>query len=118
MDSLQNRACFCFPPDFGRLIAKKNKPPPWLNMAVGYGGDGMFGGFENKWTDKDGNTITRFDIPRKRQFYLAPDIDFTKIKTNKKWLRTVFFCLNAFKCPSPALMMDSKGKFKAYVLYF
>jgi hypothetical protein len=92
--------------------------PPWLNIAVGYGGDGMFGGFENKWTDKDGNTITRFDIPRKRQFYFAPDIDFTKIKTNRKWLRTVFFCLNTFKCPAPALMIDSKGKMKAYAIYF
>ena len=92
--------------------------PGWLNAAVGYGADGMFGGFENKWTDKDGNTITRFDIPRKRQFYLAPDIDFTKIKTNKKWLRTAFFCLDAFKCPAPALMLDSKGRWKAYAVYF
>jgi hypothetical protein len=93
--------------------------PGWLNVSVGYGADGMFGGFENKWTDGDpGFPINRTDIPRKRQFYLAPDIDFTKIKTNKKWLRTILFCLNAFKCPAPALMIDSKGKFKAYALYF
>ena len=93
--------------------------PGWLNVSVGYGADGMFGGFENKWIDGDpGFPINRTDIPRKRQFYLAPDIDFTKIKTNKKWLRTIFFCLNAFKCPAPSLMVDSKGKFKAYVLYF
>jgi len=97
---------------------KESKLPAWLNVAVGYGADGMFGGYENKWTDAFGNEIIRNDISRKRQFYVAPDIDFTKIKTNKKWLKTVFFCLNAFKCPAPALMMDSKGKFKAYVLYF
>jgi predicted lipoprotein DUF2279 len=97
---------------------KQANLPAWLNVSVGYGGDGMFGGFENKWTDNSGNEITRFDIPRKRQFYLAPDVDFTKIKTNKKWLRTVFFCLNSFKCPAPALMLDSKGKMKGYILYF
>ncbi len=97
---------------------KQSNLPAWLNVAAGYGADGMFGGYENKWTDASGNEVTRTDIPRKRQFYLSPDIDFTKIKTNKKWLKTVFYCLNAFKCPSPALMMDSKGKFKAYVLYF
>jgi uncharacterized protein YfiM (DUF2279 family) len=96
----------------------KSNWPAWLNVAVGYGADGLYGGFENKWTDKQGNAIDRTDIPRKRQFYLAPDIDFTKIKTNKKWLRTVFTFLNAFKCPAPALMIDSKGKFKAYALYF
>jgi hypothetical protein len=97
---------------------KQSKLPAWLNVAVGYGADGMFGGFENKWTDEQGNEVTRYDIPRKRQFYIAPDIDFTKIKTNKKWLKTVFFCLNSFKCPAPALMIDSKGKLKAYVIYF
>lgn len=94
------------------------KWPAWLNVAAGYGADGMFGGFENKWTDELGNNLTRFDIPRKRQFYLSPDIDFTKIKTNSKFLRTAFFMLNAFKCPSPALMIDSKGKLKAYAIYF
>jgi len=92
--------------------------PAWLNVAVGYGADGMFGGFENNWLDKTGNEITRYDIPRKRQFYLAPDIDFTKIKTKSKFLKTSFALLNAFKCPAPALMINSKGKLKAYALYF
>jgi hypothetical protein len=92
--------------------------PAWLNVAVGYGADGMFGGFENKWQNNLGNDVTRYDIPRKRQFYLAPDIDFTKIKTKSKFLRTAFFMLNAFKCPSPAFMLDSKGKAKVYLFYF
>ena len=96
----------------------KSKIPAWLNVAAGYGADGMFGGFENKWTDESGNEVTRYDIPRIRQFYIAPDIDFTKIKTNKKWLRTALFVLNSFKCPAPVLMLDSKGKFKAYAFYF
>jgi hypothetical protein len=95
-----------------------SKLPAWLNVAAGYGAGGMYGGFENKWLDQLGNEVSRSDIPRTRQFYLAPDIDLTKIKTNKKWVRTVFTFLNAFKCPAPALMIDSKGKLKAYVLYF
>lgn len=93
--------------------------PGWLNVSLGYGADGMFGGFENKWVVGDpGFPIDRTNIPRKRQFYISPDIDFTKIRTNKKWLHTVFFCLNAFKCPAPALMIDSKGKLKGYAMYF
>lgn len=96
------------------------KLPAWLNIAAGYGADGMFGGFSNQWTETPYSSlmIDRSDIKRVRQFYLAPDIDFTKIKTNKKWLRTAFHFLNAFKMPSPALMMDSKGKLKAYAVYF
>ncbi|MGZ8541953.1 MAG: DUF2279 domain-containing protein [Chitinophagaceae bacterium] len=92
--------------------------PPWLNIAAGYGADGMFGGFQNKWNDETGNEITRYDIPRKRQFYLAPDIDLTKIKTKSKFLKTSFTLLNAFKFPAPSLMIDSKGKMKAYLFYF
>lgn len=101
-----------------RSFFPKSKIPAWLNVAVGYGGDGMFGGFENKWTDENGNEITRYDIPRNRQFYLSPDIDFTKIKTNSKFLRTTFFILNAFKFPAPALMIDTQGKVKGYFVYF
>jgi hypothetical protein len=101
-----------------RSFFPKSNWPAWLNIAVGYGADGMFGGFENKWTDNLGNEVARYDIPRRRQFYLAPDIDFTKIKTGSKFLRTAFSFLNAFKCPTPALMLSAKGKLKAYALYF
>jgi hypothetical protein len=96
----------------------KSNLPPWLNLAFGYGADGMFGGFENKWTDPLGSEVDRSNLTRKRQFYLAPDIDFTKIPTNKKWLRTIFSFLNAFKCPAPAIMLDNKGKFRTYLFYF
>lgn len=92
--------------------------PSWLNMAVGYGADGMFGGYENKWTDADGNPVTRSDIKRKRQFYLAPDVDLTKIKTKSKFLKTSFFILNSLKFPAPALQIDTEGNVKLQGLWF
>lgn len=101
-----------------RSFFPKSNWPSWLTLSVGYGADGMFGGFENKWIDAAGTEVTRYDVPRVRQFYFAPDIDFTKIKTRSKFLRTTFNLLNAFKCPAPAIMLDSKGKFKAYAIYF
>ena len=94
----------------------KSKFPAWLNISVGYGADGMFGGFDNTW-EENGTTVDRTDIPRVRQFYLAPDIDFTKIPTKSKFLKGVFFVLNAFKMPAPALMF-SKEKVKVYAVYF
>lgn len=98
---------------------KQSNLPAWLNISAGYGADGMFGGFQNIATDANGNiTFDRRDIPRIRQFYIAPDIDFTKIKTNSKFLKTLFTALNAFKCPAPTLMIDSKGKFRLYAIYF
>ncbi len=87
---------------------KNSKLPPWLNVAVGYGASGMFGGRENIWEDPvTGASVDRSDIPRLRQWYLAPDIDFTRIKTNNKWLRSVFYVLNAFKLPAPTLVLSN-----------
>ena len=92
--------------------------PAWLCVAVGYGADGMFGARSNIALDADGNKIfERSDIRRFRQWYLSPDIDFTKIKTNKKGLRFLFMALTAFKFPAPSLEF-SKGRFKVNALHF
>jgi hypothetical protein len=97
---------------------KQSKLPPWLNIAVGYGATGMFGAEENIWEDPEsGAIIDRSDIKRRGEFYLAPDIDFTRIKTNSKWMRSLFYCLNAFKMPAPTLML-SKGKLTVHGFYF
>lgn len=97
---------------------KNSKWPAWLNVAIGYGSEGMLGGMENKWTDKNGTGFDRSDIPRIRKFYLSPDIDLTKIKTKSKFLRSAFYVLSMVKIPAPAIELNSKGKFKAYVLHF
>jgi len=92
--------------------------PPWLNLAVGYGADGLWGGFENKGYDGGGIIIfDRTDIGRRRQWYLSPDVDFTQIKTSSKPLKTLFFLLNAIKIPAPALEF-SNGSFKGHFIHF
>lgn len=96
----------------------EKKWPSWLNLAVGYGADGMFGGYENIAVDKNGSlTFNRPDIKRYRQWYLSPDIDLTKIKTSSKFLRTALSAFNSLKIPAPALEF-AKGKIKTHWLYF
>lgn len=90
--------------------------PQWLNIAIGYGADGMFGGFENLGRDKTNGNITfdRRDIKRRRQWYLAPDVDLTKIDTKSRFLRSVFSALNVLKFPAPAIeFSDGKFRFRA-----
>ncbi len=100
------------------FIKKENsKFPKWLNIAAGYGANGMLGGFNNVW-EQNGETVDRSDVPRVRQFYLSPDIDFTKIKTKSATLKTVFTLLNFIKFPAPALEINSKGVLKFHALYF
>jgi len=101
-----------------RSFFPESKLPAWLSVAVGYGAEGLFGGTENIGKDGDGNIIfNRPDIKRYRQWYISPDIDLTKIKTNKKALKLLFTVLNAFKFPAPALEF-SNGKLKAHAIHF
>jgi hypothetical protein len=86
--------------------------PAWLNIAFGYGADGMYGGRSNKWTDKEGVTHDYTDIRRARKFYLSPDVDLTRIPTRSKVLRKVFFVLNMVKVPAPALSVATGGNLK------
>jgi hypothetical protein len=102
-----------------RSFTPRSQLPKWLNISFGYGTEGLFGGFENLAKDENGNTtFDRRDISRIRQFYLAPDIDLTKINTKSKFLKTMLSGLNSFKFPAPAIMLDSKGKLKAHAIYF
>jgi uncharacterized protein YfiM (DUF2279 family) len=99
-------------------LPKSWKLPPWLRISVGYGADGMFGGYENFEKDPTGAvTFSRPDIKRYRQWYLAPDIDLTKIKTKSKFLRSVFYSVNIVKFPAPSIEF-SNGSFKGHLLHF
>ena len=92
--------------------------PAWLNIAVGYSGENMYGGFSNDWVPKSGE---RFYLPSKydryAQFLIAPDIDLTKIKTNSHFLKTLLKGLNIFKMPTPALEINTKGELVFHLLY-
>ena len=101
-----------------RSFFPESKWPKWLNIAVGTGVEGVFGANENIGKDKNGNiNFSRPDIKRYRQWYLSPDIDLTKIKTNRKGLKLAFRLLNIVKIPMPALEF-SNGSFKVKALGF
>lgn len=101
-----------------KSFLKNEKLPGWLNVSIGYGADGMLGGYENLAKDKNQNVIfDRRDIPRYRQLFLAPDVDLTKIKTSSKFLRTVLFTANCLKFPTPSLEF-SQGKLHGHWLQF
>ena len=95
-----------------------SKLPRWLSVSVGYGAEGLFGARSNVAVDKNGVVIfDRSDIKRYRQWYLSPDVDFMKIRTNKKGLKVLFFILDAVKFPAPTLEY-SNGSFKGHWIVF
>jgi hypothetical protein len=52
------------------------KIPKWLNVALGYGAEGMITG------NRRCTPNTAYNPKRFRQLYLSLDVDLTKIKTN------------------------------------
>lgn len=94
-------------------FAKKSKIPKWLNVAFGYGAEGMIG--ENEVI----NPIIFPSKPLKfRQFYLSLDLDLTKINTKSHFLKTVFSVFNTVKIPAPTLEYSAQEGFKFHGLYF
>jgi uncharacterized protein YfiM (DUF2279 family) len=91
---------------------KASKLPQWLSVAGGYGAEGMVSAFP-----QDPEQVASGTEPY-RQYFLAPDIDLTRIKTKSKALRTVLFVLNGIKVPMPTLEFRSNGKVIAHGLYF
>jgi hypothetical protein len=68
---------------------KQSKIPKWLNIAFGYGAEGMLSGNEDTFVD-----LNIPDQERYRQYYISLDLDLTKIKTRSKFLKTVFSTIN------------------------
>ncbi len=89
---------------------KESNFPKWLNVALGYGAEGMLYG-----QTKPTNAIPQDPY---RQFYLSLDVDLTKIATKSKFLKTVFSVVNFIKIPAPSLEINTKGKIKFHYLYF
>lgn len=89
---------------------KSQKRLRWLNVAVGYGAGGMYGGYENTWYDNAGNYHDRTDIIRYRRFYLSLDVDFTKIKTRSRTMKAFFGILDIVKVPAPSIEFNTKGQ--------
>jgi hypothetical protein len=88
-------------------FTKGNFVPKWLNLAVGYGANGMTGGsFNPPYIDVDGNQLY-FD--RYRQFYLSLDADLSKIQTKSKFLKGLFKTIGFIKIPAPAIEFNKNG---------
>lgn len=101
--------------NIGSFLSKESRFPKWLSFAVGYGADGMTGA-EKNITEYHGKPVPHFN--RHQQFYFAPDIDLTKIKTKSAFLKTLFGALNFLKFPLPALEYNKDDKFVFHAVYF
>lgn len=88
--------------------------PVWFNVAAGIGADGMIGALKNP-AEINGKEIPSFK--RTRQFYLAPDADLHRIRSEQA-LNAPLFLLQYFKTPAPAIEWKTDGKLKLKPIQF
>lgn len=96
------------------FIGKDSQIPRWLNVAVGFGANGMTGAANNSISYK-GLPIPEFK--RQHILFIAPDIDFTRIHTRSVMLKWVFEAIGFLKFPLPAIEFRG-NRIKFHPLYF
>ncbi|MFT6746783.1 MAG: hypothetical protein ACJAZ2_001127 [Glaciecola sp.] len=89
------------------VFIKSSKFPKWLNLAVGYGGEGLLGGKRNPEFNAAGLALPQ--VNRYSQFFLSPDVDWKKIPTKNRNLKFVLKVLSFYKLPLPTLEANTKG---------
>ncbi|MCS6929948.1 MAG: YfiM family protein [Saprospiraceae bacterium] len=100
--------------------------PPWLNLAVGMGAQNLYVAEGYEWKGNlncygpycDHYRVDPRRYPRTRQCFLSLDIDFTRISTRSRFLRTLAYLLNAVKIPAPTLEWTDRGLVRFHPLYF
>jgi hypothetical protein len=97
------------------VFAPQSRLPAWLNLAVGHGANGMLGSRENP-EYYNGQELPQF--VRYRQWYLAPDIDFSRIPVSNPLLKTLLSGLNFLKMPAPAIEYNMEQGWVFHWLFF
>lgn len=90
---------------------KESKIPKWLNVAVGYGANGMLTAVK----DVDNELLTNKN--RTRQYFLSFDVNLSNIRTKSRFLKSAFDVLNVIKIPFPALEF-SKNRCVFHLFYY
>ena len=92
--------------------------PKWLNIALGYSGENMFGGFENRWTiGEEIFELSANEYPRYHQFILSLDADLNRIKTKNHFVNMLLAITNGYKLPAPAIEYNSLGEWRFHLLF-
>lgn len=84
--------------------------PRWLNLAAGYGAEGMI-------YARDEQNMNAGYAQAYRQFYISVDFDLRAIKTRSRAVNTLIFIASMIKLPAPAIEFSSKGT-KFHAFYF
>ncbi|WP_034257028.1 DUF2279 domain-containing protein [Adhaeribacter aquaticus] len=96
--------------DISAFLPKTSRYPKWLNIAFGYGANGMVHAHDL--------TNQQAGYTSYRQYYLALDLNLLNIKTQNKFLKGVFYVLSVVHLPAPAVEYNRHQGIRIHPIYF
>lgn len=87
-----------------KKISGLEKFPNWLNLAIGYGANGLLGGKTNPGQNEMGEVLP--DLSRKREWALSFDINLEKLFPSKKGVNRAFRIVSFIKIPLPGVVIS------------
>lgn len=90
---------------------KSKLAPKWLNVALGYGAQEMVFG-------RDSDNLLLAGRKAYRQYYLSVDFDFSHLHSQKVWINSLLFIVNAIHIPAPAIEFNKRKGVIFHPLYF
>ncbi len=87
--------------------------PNWVNVAFGYGAEGMLSGRPDFSNGADVPQMGRY-----RKFFFAPDIAWDRVNKNQSLVPLPMDVINFLKTPLPTLEFNKKRKIVFHPLYF
>jgi uncharacterized protein YfiM (DUF2279 family) len=96
--------------DIKPWLRNESRFPAWLNLSLGYGAGQMV------YAGDAINQQQGYDAYR--QYFLSLDVNFTRIQTRSRLLKSLFFLLNIVHIPAPALELNRKEGIRLHPVYF
>ena len=97
------------------FLPARDNFPRWLNVAAGYGAEGMINAVTNH-TEIDGKKIPTFT--RYRQFYFSADADLYRINNLSPLATTILKINRTVKMPAPTIEWNKVEGWKFHPVYF
>ena len=96
-----NGQTYWFSFDLYTLANQNPRLPHWINIALGYGADGMV------YAREEENNENGYESYR--QYYVGIDFDLSHIKSRSKFLNTMLFIVDMIKLPAPTVEFNKNG---------
>jgi len=96
--------------DLDKFLPMGNKWPKWLNLALGYGAEGMVHAHDRTNEAKGHQSF--------RQYYLSVDFDLSHIKSRSKIINTLLYVVNLVHLPAPTVVLSTEKGIDFQAFYF